>query len=148
VLQLGLFVIALLLIGCIPATFYSIAQITLPPVLGNGAVFLPEGTCVIWLTPDRDWLDDGFAFQFLDDPPPWHVFEHVGHPLAPTYEVIGTDNTFYTIPLWLLSAICLAWPVTSFILARRKPKRGFPVEPKAGGEASTPESSPARAGDR
>jgi hypothetical protein len=34
------------------------------------------------------------------------------------------------LPLWLLAAICLAWPVTSFILARRRHKRGFPIEPK------------------
>jgi hypothetical protein len=38
--------------------------------------------------------------------------------------------TEVSLPLWLLAAICLAWPVTSFILARRKRKRGFPVEPK------------------
>ena len=32
-------------------------------------------------------------------------------------------------PLWLLAAICLAWPVTSLLLARRRRKgRGFEVE--------------------
>ena len=45
------------------------------------------------------------------------------------------------IPLWLLAFICLAWPVTSFILARRRHKRGFPVEPTAGGEAVSPRAS-------
>ena len=32
------------------------------------------------------------------------------------------------IPLWLLAFLCLAWPVTSFLLARRRRGRGFPVE--------------------
>src|SRR5688500_6459776 len=35
---------------------------------------------------------------------------------------------FVRIPLWLLAFLCLAWPVTSFLLARRRRGRGFPVE--------------------
>ena len=31
------------------------------------------------------------------------------------------------IPLWLPALLCLAWPVTSFLLARRRRRRGFPV---------------------
>ena len=42
------------------------------------------------------------------------------------------SSDFYLIPLWLLAAICLAWPVTSLLLARRRRKgRGFAVEPAA-----------------
>jgi hypothetical protein len=41
-------------------------------------------------------------------------------------------GVFYlTIPVWQVAVLCLAWPVTCFIVARRKSKRGFPVEPKA-----------------
>ncbi len=32
------------------------------------------------------------------------------------------------LPLGMLAAVCLAWPVTSFILARRRKGRGFAVE--------------------
>jgi hypothetical protein len=33
------------------------------------------------------------------------------------------------LPLWLLAAICLAWPVTSLLLTRRRRKgRGFEIE--------------------
>jgi hypothetical protein len=40
---------------------------------------------------------------------------------------------FLLIPLWLLAFICLAWPVTSFIVARRRRKgRGFEVEARPG----------------
>ena len=30
-------------------------------------------------------------------------------------------------PIWFLAFLCLAWPVTSFIIHRRRNKRGFPV---------------------
>ena len=34
-----------------------------------------------------------------------------------------------SIPLWLLAFLCLAWPVTSFVIARRRRRtRGFEVE--------------------
>ena len=37
--------------------------------------------------------------------------------------------TWIAVPLWLLAFLCLAWPVTSFILARRRRKgRGFEVQ--------------------
>ena len=36
-----------------------------------------------------------------------------------------------TIPIWLLAVMCLAWPVTSFLVRRRR--RGFEVEAKDGG---------------
>jgi hypothetical protein len=52
-------------------------------------------------------------------------------------------TTFYDldVPLWLLSVICLAWPVTSLLLARRRRKgRGFAVEPAA--DAAPPPIDP------
>src|SRR5688572_174477 len=45
--------------------------------------------------------------------------------------------TTLRLPLWLLAAICLVWPVTSLLLARRRRKgRGFTVE--AAGAAAPP----------
>ena len=52
---------------------------------------------------------------------PWPTVEYSSRPWYRRLKV--------GIPLWLLAAICLAWPVTSFIVARRKRRRGFPVEP-------------------
>ena len=50
-------------------------------------------------------------------------------------------QVFISIPLWLLAAICLAWPVTSLLLARRRRKgRGFAVEPAA--DAAPPAIDP------
>src|SRR5688572_16630739 len=52
----------------------------------------------------------------------------------------GFAYTAYTLPLWLLASLCLAWPVTSFILARWRGKgRGFAVEPAA--DATPPAST-------
>jgi hypothetical protein len=49
-------------------------------------------------------------------------------------------------PMWMISLICLAWPVSSFIIARRRHKRGFPVvAPLPMGEVP---SEPARASER
>jgi hypothetical protein len=48
-------------------------------------------------------------------------------------------------PLWFLIALCLACPVTSFILARRRRKgRGFPVEAGSGGPAPGIDPPPRR----
>ena len=47
--------------------------------------------------------------------------------LLPTVER-DTPDMYVSIPLWLPAAVCLAWPVTSFLLARRTRRRGFPVE--------------------
>jgi hypothetical protein len=36
------------------------------------------------------------------------------------------------LPLWILAAICLAWPTTAFVARRRKRQRGFLVELEGG----------------
>ena len=52
-------------------------------------------------------------------------------------------TTFYSFPLWLLAAACLAWPVTSLVIARRRHKRGFPVLQTARkSELSPPSEAP------
>ncbi len=41
----------------------------------------------------------------------------------------GWTAAYVTFPLWLLAAVCLAWPITSFVLERRRRGGGFEVEP-------------------
>jgi hypothetical protein len=57
----------------------------------------------------------------------------------------GTSTAIW-LPLWLIAVPCLAWPVTSFILARRRHKPGFPVEPTddSGSEAPKVRSNEAQ----
>jgi hypothetical protein len=54
-----------------------------------------------------------------------------------------TDDGFareVSLPLWLLAAVCLVWPVTSLLLARRRKGRRFAVEPAA--DAAPPAIDP------
>ena len=55
--------------------------------------------------------------------------EFKGHPAVFFPQVLQWPEGVYVldIPLWLLAFLCLAWPVTSFIIHRRRHKRGFPV---------------------
>src|SRR5688572_7239424 len=47
--------------------------------------------------------------------------------------------THIRVPLWLLAFLCLAWPVTSFIVARRtRRSRGFEMGAKAAGSTPLP----------
>jgi hypothetical protein len=58
-------------------------------------------------------------------------------------EQYGPEWISYVVrlPLWLLCAICLAWPVTSFVIARRRRKgRGFEVEARPGAAVPPPHS--------
>ena len=49
--------------------------------------------------------------------------------------------SFIAIPFWLLAFLCLAWPVTSFVIARRRRRgQGLPVEAKADSAVSTVDS--------
>jgi hypothetical protein len=45
-------------------------------------------------------------------------------------------STRVELPLWLLAAVCLAWPVTSLLVRRRRRGRGFEVEAKAAGDSA------------
>ncbi len=46
-------------------------------------------------------------------------------------------QTDVSVPLWLLAAVCLAWPVTSFIVARRRRRgRGFEVQAEVSDQKS------------
>jgi hypothetical protein len=66
--------------------------------------------------------------------PSWY-FERMSH---------GSLSIIF-IPLWLLAAVCLAWPVTSLLLARRRGKgRGFAVEAGGGGPAPGIDPPPRR----
>jgi hypothetical protein len=49
--------------------------------------------------------------------------------------------TTVSLPLWLLAFLCLAWPVTSFVIARRRRgTRGFEVEAVGGNAVPTVDS--------
>jgi len=56
--------------------------------------------------------------------------------IRPVYKLLpsfqrGIDQLDATLPLWLPAVACLAWPATSFVVRRRKRKRGFSIDPAA-----------------
>jgi hypothetical protein len=98
--------------------------------------------CLFFAETDR-------AFPFFDSP--GMDFRRIGSdiggytirdmvwPSFQRWEVTGSYQL--NIPLWLLAFLCLAWPVTSFVVARRRRRtRGFEVEAKADSAVSTVDS--------
>jgi hypothetical protein len=79
---------------------------------------------VLWRRPlvNRGW---GFRLHRA------YEFDEFSSPFAAFFRDRTDGEAYVFIPLWLLAAVCLAWPVSSFILHRRRQKRGFPVEPRA-----------------
>ncbi len=113
------------LLACAVASLY--AELTTTSHLGDEAagVYVAGGSVVLWVADDtlvrgRSVLDvhayDGSQGEFAGIAP-----------FQTSMSVHGTLH-FVKIPLWLLAAVCLAWPITSFIVARRRRRgRGFEV---------------------
>src|SRR5688572_21687111 len=93
----------------------------------------------------------GFAIQWVRGQPPLYLFndpeftitrapDDEGAPwgiLLPGWIKLEGPRfvvAILQIPFWLLAAVCLAWPVTSFLVRRRRRGRGFEVETKAAGD--------------
>lgn len=129
-----LFLLGVALLVWIPASFVFVVRLQLPSPAGHAGFHSVDGDMVLWhVTPSsrspwvgvqaRGWWDsysgDLFAHRQRERalwPHAWKV------PLSTTRVV------HIIIPLWLLAAVCLAWPVTSFIVARRRRRgRGFEV---------------------
>ena len=141
VLRVGLLCFAIAVVLWFPASWFYIAGYSSQwPLEGcyirstGGAAMLTVVTR--WVDPPAGVVTGPYLSRSTFEPKSFSR-----HAAWPDFEVshgVWCSETYLSIPLWLLALICLAWPVTSFILARRKPKRGFPVEPKAGGEAVSP----------
>ena len=141
VLRIGLFVAALILLLWLPVSFKVTCSISLPEPFRGLVLSCRSGYVrVAWYSPElREVMVVEARVRF--EPANrirWHRrlawarygWEDVTNP--------GEGRSALYIPLWLLAFLCLAWPVAYFILARRRHKRGFPVEPKGGGEAVSP----------
>jgi hypothetical protein len=73
----------------------------------------------------EDAFDTGIAPLPERSSMSWHPALWPAFSRGPFGPVVMTS---LRIPLWLLAAVCLAWPVTSFIVARWRRGRGFEVE--------------------
>ena len=75
---------------------------------------------------DLGLMDVG-EWQFVSDYQSGRLWPGLHH--GTLYTIYGIPVTVITLPLWLLAFLCLAWPVISFVIARRRRRwRGFEVE--------------------
>ena len=96
------------------------------------------------------------VFTELNAPslPPWEWKTHAGWGISDSEAVFYYARPRYessfspgfrmhqvSIPVWLLAVFCLAWPVTSFLVRRRRRGRGFAVETKTAGDPVTASGS-------
>ena len=126
-----LLTLGILVMAWIPVSFFYVAWMYYF-VFREAYVEVGDGALLLWLgtSPGDGRIDAGFS------PNPSSEYWRA---IVPGRE--GLQSTRVTVPLWLLAFLCLAWPVASFIIVRRRHKRGFPVEPKGGGEAVPPPAS-------
>src|SRR5688500_15755898 len=129
-LRLVLLVAGMLCVTCLPASWFCRAW----GFNEATGVWVGVGGC--WAGIARTPSDgsffpsaytDGYGFEARSGDIEWsRVFR-----TQVEYDDRGIKGViFVTVPLWLLAAVCLAWPVTSLLLAsRRRKARGFAVEP-------------------
>ena len=134
VLRVLLFAIGLALLACLPLTFHFACAVHSPYT----GLFTQPGAVIAWH--DTVLPTDWDAYFGPASPPLSQGAAKLSNPTLPVFTT--TVTTYYLgLPLWLLAFICLAWPVTSFILARRRRKgRGFEVEARPGAALPPPES--------
>ena len=122
-LRRGLFGVGVGVLLTLPLFYLFLGWISVPwPVAG--VVLAGQGNLVFVVehAPTVQVVDAGFYRDHRDLGLPTSL-----HPTWFRYTGTVIDETWVTFPLWLLAAVCLAWPTTSFLLARRRQGRGFEV---------------------
>ena len=120
-----LLLLGLVLLAWLPLSFLYSASVR---VVGkNGSiVYTGGGTVWAWWTdsPTAPGADIQFAFRR-------HPYELDREVLTPVFQH-PVGQYYVSLPLLLLAFLCLAWPVISFLFARRRLRmRGFAVEPRS-----------------
>src|SRR5688572_8499479 len=146
-LQIGLLVLGTIIFLWLPISYYYIAAVETSQWPSGVSVYSTEGvaTAVVSLDSSAQSLDFNAGVQGIS-------WEHGANSLWPSfgydpeYTVDTGDavpsfltvpaNVHVSSPLWLLAVVCLAWPVTS-LLVRRRRGRGFAVEAKAARPVTT-----------
>ena len=138
-LRVGLLCLGVLLAMCIPVSYFYWISVGVMGYAGLGVADgqavsshyrskAPAGALYARVQPAQDLnpaLEERSAFVPRIRSTQTTVMTEAGL----GYPATRTDTL---VPLWLLAFLCLAWPVTSLLLARRRRKgRGFAVEPAA-----------------
>src|SRR5688572_33328465 len=129
-LRAGLFGMGVVCLAWWPWSCFYVALVEIPFPFEGATVNSHHG--ILYLGAHRDRPDrDPLTFQLrhrLLKPYQRGVLRHA-LPHVASVNSNGYIQTGIFIPLWLLAFLCLAWPVTSFILDRRRRARGFAFEP-------------------
>jgi hypothetical protein len=134
----GLLVLGAALIVSIPISYYVSCWINSPRLY----LSIVEGVLVVQWTearpraiPEVVGVEAGAQYLSMDllgdVSPLWLSSKRVQPPA-------NRGRLMLYFPLWLLAALCLSWPVTSFAIDRRR--RGFEVEAKHQGPLRAPDS--------
>src|SRR5687768_2646772 len=134
-LRVSLGVVGVCLAIMLPLSYLRAVWIGLP---GSISIYQGTGSIQLSITTASDYPTESF-YVGMDIPG-----EPFGSPFLPEtgfIHVHGFKSYFVDLPLWLLAFLCLAWPVTSFIIIRwRRGLRGFEVEAVGGNAVSTVDS--------
>jgi hypothetical protein len=137
----GLFVVGTIIVVCTPPSFFAGAHAQFPWPAEAGLVAVSSGVAqfsvMTYSHLEQDFEADMYRTGGDLD---WSIVADAAFPRISR----GDHDTFsyvsVSVPLWLLATICLAWPVTSLLVRRRRRGRGFEVEAKGGGAVSTANS--------
>ena len=123
--------------GLLPVSYFVNPCVVLPWPGDQTGIRAVPGHLLVWNIWQSDLLQTYPQFEVTFERAP-SVDAPVRHAtLRPSYSLTritfpggqSVNHRGWSIPLWLLAIICLAWPVTSFIIARwRRKGRGFEVE--------------------
>ena len=129
-----LLVAGLLLVAWMPLSYMWFVVIWIP---GVGVSFVTR----------NGWGQGSWVYRWTGAPPVQPSFQSQSAfpPRADDWRSLWQPDVAWSdtadafillrMPLWLLAFVCLAWPVTSFVVGRRRRgARGFDVEAKAAGD--------------
>src|SRR5687768_15383636 len=138
-----LFVLGSMSLVLVPANILFHARLWSPWPAGGIGVSLQDGTLLRLFV---EYTEVRTVFQIRVAPRPVRDPVEFTDMLFPTY--VGAEAPWFTHyasrPLWLLAAVCLAWPVTSYLVRRRRRGRGFEVEAAGVSAADPPDAAGGR----
>ena len=124
-----LLIVGIVLLVAAPVSLKVVAIASAPSSVPRFALSLDGGALGLWVPPAEDeffWKAFTAGISWANDAPDVSLRKA----MLPTAVRSPYNDLILTIPLWLLAFLCLAWPVTSFVIARRRRgTRGFEVEP-------------------
>src|SRR5688572_30681409 len=114
VLRLLLFVLGISLLAALPVTFKVTAHVRPPSSVPRCVLSLDSGAVCLFVPDNDEFFVEGFTADLG-----WYPDDSIGRALLPTMSRSQPYSDLnFSLPLWLLAFLCLAWPVTSSILAR------------------------------